>query len=46
MQILQVEGLSKNFGGLAAVSGVDLQVESGEILGLIVPTGGKTTLLT
>ena len=30
MQILQVENLTKNFGGLAAVSGVDFQVESGE----------------
>ncbi len=45
MQILQVEKLTKNFGGLAAVSGVDFQVESGEILGLIGPNGaGKTTL--
>ncbi len=45
MQMLQVENLTKYFGGLAAVSGVDLQVENGEILGLIGPNGaGKTTL--
>ena len=45
MQILHVEGLTKYFGGLAAVAGVDLQVEKGEILGLIGPNGaGKTTL--
>lgn len=44
MQILQVEGLTKNFGGLAAVSEVDFHVEEGEILGLIGPNGaGKTT---
>ena len=45
MHILQVEGLTKYFGGLAAVSGVDLHVEEGEIIGLIGPNGaGKTTL--
>ena len=45
MQLLQVEKLTKHFGGLTAVSGVDLEVERGEILGLIGPNGaGKTTL--
>ncbi|HSR12847.1 MAG TPA: ABC transporter ATP-binding protein [Thermodesulfobacteriota bacterium] len=44
--ILAVEGLSKKFGGLAAVNQVSFAVESGEILGAIGPNGaGKTTLL-
>jgi branched-chain amino acid transport system ATP-binding protein len=42
--MLQVEGLTKNFGGLAAVSAVDLSIQPGEIVGLIGPNGaGKTT---
>jgi branched-chain amino acid transport system ATP-binding protein len=45
MKILEVEGLSKYFGGLAATVGVDFDVEEGEILGLIGPNGaGKTTI--
>ena len=45
MQLLQVEKLTKNFGGLTAVSGVDFHVNRGEIMGLIGPNGaGKTTL--
>jgi branched-chain amino acid transport system ATP-binding protein len=43
--ILDVEGLSKYFGGLAATAGVDLHVGEGEIVGLIGPNGaGKTTV--
>jgi branched-chain amino acid transport system ATP-binding protein len=45
MKILEARGLHKHFGGLAATSGVDVDVEKGEILGLIGPNGaGKTTL--
>lgn len=42
--MLQVEGLTKNFGGLTAVSDVNLTIEAGELVGLIGPNGaGKTT---
>jgi len=45
MPILEGQGVTKNFGGLAAVSSVDFHVDQGEILGLIGPNGaGKTTL--
>jgi len=43
--LLVVRGLSKRFGGLQAVAGLDLAVEHGEMLGLIGPNGaGKTTV--
>lgn len=43
---LKVEGLTKNFGGLTAVSTVSFQMEKDEIVGLIGPNGsGKTTLI-
>jgi branched-chain amino acid transport system ATP-binding protein len=46
MTFLQVEGLSKSFGGLRAVHNVGFTLEQGEILGLIGPNGsGKTTTL-
>jgi ABC-type branched-subunit amino acid transport system ATPase component/ABC-type branched-subunit amino acid transport system permease subunit len=43
--LLKVEGLSRSFGGLRAVSKVSFEVNAGEILGIIGPNGaGKTTL--
>jgi branched-chain amino acid transport system ATP-binding protein len=45
MPILEGEGVTKYFGGLAAVSHVDFSVDQGEVVGLIGPNGaGKTTL--
>ena len=46
MEILKVEGLTKKFGGHAALNCVGFSVEKGEFLSILGPSGcGKTTLL-
>lgn len=43
--LLRIRGLSKHFGGVVAVDGVDLDVWAGQVVGLIGPNGsGKTTM--
>jgi len=43
--VLQCKTVERRFGGLVALSGVDMQIERGEIFGLVGPNGsGKTTL--
>lgn len=45
MSLLSIKDLSKNFGGLAAVSNVNIELQENELVGLIGPNGaGKTTL--
>jgi ABC-type multidrug transport system ATPase subunit len=42
--VIQTEGLTKRYGGLVAVDGVDLRVDQGDLFGFLGPNGsGKTT---
>ena len=47
MSVLELNAVSKRFGGLQALSGISLTVAPGEVLGLIGPNGaGKSTLVS
>ena len=44
MALLEIQGLSKAFGGLRAINGLDITVDEGEVVSVIGPNGaGKTT---
>ncbi len=46
MSILSISGITKNFGGLAVLDGIDMEIEQGKLYQLIGPNGsGKTTLI-
>lgn len=46
MSLLELNGLTKLFGKLAALEDIDLKVEEGEVLGIVGPNGsGKTTMI-
>ena len=45
MALLKLENVTKRFGGLVAVDKVSLEIEAGELIGIVGPNGsGKTTL--
>lgn len=46
MSILEMNGITKNFGGIHALAGVDINLERGQVLGLMGDNGaGKSTLI-
>lgn len=46
MQMIKLEGITKSFGALQVLKGIDLEINKGEVVSIVGPSGaGKTTLL-
>jgi len=46
MRLFELRGITKNFGAIQALNGVDLKIDAGEVLGLMGDNGaGKSTLI-
>ena len=44
--MIQLEGITKSFGSLQVLKGIDLTINKGEVVSIVGPSGaGKTTLL-
>ena len=44
--MIRLEGITKSFGGLQVLRGIDLEIEKGEVVSIVGPRGaGKTTVL-
>lgn len=44
--MIQLEGITKSFGSLQVLRGIDMQIQQGEVVSIVGPSGaGKTTLL-
>ena len=44
--MIQIEGITKSFGQLQVLKGIDLNIDKGEVVSIVGPSGaGKTTLL-